>query len=71
MQSVLRIVEAAYRVGRRLWPYLMLELVMPGGTLMALLLFLHRRGKLRAGVLSKSAPAVRLFRVHPCRLHQE
>ena len=46
MQSVFRTIEAAGRAGRRLWPYLMLELLMPGGSLMALLLFLHRRGKL-------------------------
>lgn len=45
MQAVLRTIEAAGRAGRRLWPYLMLELLMPGGSLMALLLFLHRRGK--------------------------
>ena len=30
--------------GGRFGPYLILELVMPGGTLLALLLFLHRRG---------------------------
>ena len=31
--------------GTALGPYVMLELVMPGGTLMALLLYLHRRSK--------------------------
>ena len=31
------------RVGRTLGPYLMLELLMPGGTMLALLLFLYRR----------------------------
>jgi hypothetical protein len=46
MQSLLRTIEIAGRAGRRVWPYLMLELLMPGGSLMALLLFLHRRGKL-------------------------
>jgi len=30
--------------GGRFGPYLILELVMPGGTLLAFLLFLHRRG---------------------------
>jgi len=35
------------RVGRKLGPYLMLELLMPGGTLLALLLFLYRRGTLQ------------------------
>jgi hypothetical protein len=46
MQAVLRTIQAGCRAGRRVWPYLMLELLMPGGSLMALLLFLHRRGKL-------------------------
>jgi hypothetical protein len=46
MQAVLRTFQAACRTARQLWPYLMLELLMPGGSLMALLLFLHRRGKL-------------------------
>jgi len=32
------------RAGGKFGPYLILELVMPGGTLLALLLFLHRRG---------------------------
>jgi hypothetical protein len=46
MQAVLRTIQVACRAGRRVWPYLMLELLMPGGSLMALLLFLHRRRKL-------------------------
>ena len=32
--------------GRELGPYLVLEIVMPGGTLLALLLFLYQRRKL-------------------------
>jgi hypothetical protein len=31
-------------IGRKLGPYVMLELFLPGGTLLALLLFLYRRG---------------------------
>ena len=31
------------RAGRTLGPYLMLELLLPGGTMFALLLFLYRR----------------------------
>jgi hypothetical protein len=30
------------RTGRKLGPYVMLELLMPGGTMLALLLFLYR-----------------------------
>lgn len=33
------------RWGRKVGPYLMLEILLPGGTLLALLLFLHRRGR--------------------------
>ena len=32
--------------GRELGPYLVLEILMPGGTLLALLLFLYQRRKL-------------------------
>ena len=32
------------RFGPKLGPYVFLELVMPGGTLLALMLYLHRRG---------------------------
>ena len=32
------------RVGQKLGPYLMLELLLPGGTLFAMLLFVCRRG---------------------------
>ena len=35
-------------VGQKVGPYLMLELLMPGGTMLALLLFLYRRGTLPA-----------------------
>jgi hypothetical protein len=31
--------------GRKVGPYLVLEILLPGGTLLALLLFLHRRGR--------------------------
>jgi hypothetical protein len=35
--------EAVSRVVQRLGPYLLLEIVMPGGSLMALGLYLYRR----------------------------
>jgi hypothetical protein len=35
-----------YRSGARLGPYVLLELLLPGGTLFALLLFLYQRRKL-------------------------
>ena len=35
-----------WELARRLGPYLMLEILLPGGTLFALLLFLYRRRQL-------------------------
>ena len=43
MQFVLRSVGMTWELARRLGPYLMLEILLPGGTLLALLLFLYRR----------------------------
>src|SRR5881392_2653528 len=46
MQIVSIGLEILQRAGRRLGPYLMLEILLPGGTLLALLLFLYRRRQL-------------------------
>ena len=47
------------RVGRALGPYLLLEILMPGGTLLALLLFLYRRRKVEIeSAVSRTADAV-------------
>jgi len=43
MEVVIRTLEALRRCAQRLGPYLLLELLMPGGTLFALLLFLYKR----------------------------
>jgi hypothetical protein len=43
MQFVLRSVGMIWESARRVGPYLMLEILLPGGTLLALLLFLYRR----------------------------
>ena len=53
MDIVGRAVEMLCRVGQRLGPYLVLEILLPGGTLFALALFLFRSRTLRTG---KSAP---------------
>jgi hypothetical protein len=45
MQIVTGILMILRRWGRALGPYLMLEILLPGGTLMALLLFLYRRAR--------------------------
>ena len=45
MQTAVIAFEALCRLGRRFGPYLLVEMVMPGGTLFALLLYLYRRRK--------------------------
>jgi hypothetical protein len=59
MHIAIRILEAARRWGQKLGPYVLLELVMPGGTLFALLLFLYQSKKLSFGaVVPRAATAV-------------
>src|SRR6266566_6111469 len=49
------------RLGQTLGPYLMLEILLPGGTVLALLLFLYRRSGLDIGsMLSRTVVAGRL-----------
>ena len=43
MQMVISGLEMLRRWGQKLGPYLLLEILLPGGTLLALLLFLYRR----------------------------
>lgn len=45
MDDIRAVGEAIRRACRALGPYLLLELLMPGGTLLALTLFLYRRWK--------------------------
>ena len=46
MQAKMAIKEVG-RVLQKAGPYVVLEVVMPGGTVLALLLYLHRTGQLR------------------------
>jgi hypothetical protein len=46
MQTVVSRLGTLRRFGQKFGPYLVVELLLPGGTLLALLLFLYRRGKL-------------------------
>ena len=48
MQIVSTGLEILHRAGRKLGPYLLLEILMPGGTFLALLLFLYRHNRLHA-----------------------
>ncbi len=43
MQTVISSLEMLRRSGKKLGPYLMLEILLPGGTLLAMLLFLYQR----------------------------
>ena len=49
MQRVVDALETLRRFGQRLGPYLMLEILLPGGSLFALMLFLYRRRKAGSG----------------------
>jgi hypothetical protein len=62
MQTVLSFLGILRRFGQNAGPYLMLEILLPGGTLLALLLFLYRHVRLDTGI---DAPrtAVTLTRV--------
>ena len=50
MQTVLSFLGRLRRFGQNAGPYLMLEILLPGGTLLALVLFLYRHIKLDTGV---------------------
>ena len=43
MQALVKFSGMLTRVGQAFGPYLLLEIVMPGGTLFAFLLYLYRR----------------------------
>ena len=49
MQRVIDYLETFRRYGQRLGPYLMIEILLPGGSLFALMLFLYRRRKAGLG----------------------
>ncbi|MGH9806203.1 MAG: hypothetical protein ACRD9W_02900 [Terriglobia bacterium] len=49
MQIVMSWLGILRRVGQKAGPYLVLEMLLPGGTLLALLLFLYRRRKAGIG----------------------
>jgi hypothetical protein len=55
MEVGIRIVQALRRWGQKFGPYLLLELLMPGGTLFALLLFLYQSKKLSFGAVAPRA----------------
>jgi len=58
MDRVMESLGLLRRLAQNFGPYLMLEIVMPGGTLLALLLFLYRRRKFEAASASRAVLAV-------------
>ena len=53
MQTIISRWEWVSRSAKGLGPYLMLEILMPGGTLLALLLFLYQRYRQKKKCLSR------------------
>ena len=49
MDLVTTLLNALRRAVQRFGPYLVVEILLPGGTLVALLLLLYRSGRLRMG----------------------
>ena len=49
MELVATLLTALRRALQRFGPYLVVEILLPGGTLVALLLLLYRGGRLRVG----------------------
>ncbi len=45
METVIAIFEIVRRLARDMGPYLLVEILLPGGSLLALALFLYRRGR--------------------------
>ena len=56
MQRVIFILVALRRWAQKLGPYLMLEILLPGGTLFALLLLLYQSRKLSTGPVAPRPP---------------
>ena len=56
MQRVIFVLVGLRRWARKLGPYLMLEILLPGGTLFALLLLLYQSRKLSSGPVAPRTP---------------
>ena len=54
MQAILNTLLFLRRWVQALGPYLLLELLLPGGTLLALTLFLYRSGRLGIGAAARN-----------------
>jgi hypothetical protein len=59
MEIVIALIEIARRLARGMGPYLLVEILLPGGSLLAIALFLYRRRE-SLSALSISLAAKRL-----------
>jgi hypothetical protein len=82
MQAIIGWLGILRRLGQKAGPYLLLEMLLPGGTLFALLLFLYRRRKPGIGGSVEQAVAAamrtltgifeqRILAPVPIRLHPQ
>ena len=60
MEIVIAVIEIMRRLARGMGPYLLVEILLPGGSLLALALFLYRRRESFLNAVSISLPAKRL-----------
>ena len=60
MEIVIAVIEIMRRLARCMGPYLLVEILLPGGSLLALALFLYRRRESFLNAVSISLPAKRL-----------
>ena len=60
MELALLVLEVLRRLLQRTGPYLLVEILLPGGTLLALALYLYRHKKASSGPMSIPNPAIRL-----------
>ena len=60
MEIIIAIIEIVRRLARGMGPYLLVEILLPGGSLLALALFLYRRRESFLNAVSISLPAKRL-----------
>lgn len=54
MQTVANALEVLRAWAQKLGPYVLLEVLLPGGTLFALLLFVYRRSRLPCALLPRA-----------------
>ena len=63
MELVASLLTAVRRALQRFGPYLVVEILLPGGTLVALLLLLYRSGRLRIGGPSPATAPVAMYAI--------